>query len=1028
MSFALPGCRSNFSLLWGTAFPEQLVDRAAALGIAHFGLADNDNLYGAIDFARACRDAGINPLIGVRLTTSMGVLHLIAKSYSGYQNLCRLVTARQLQGVITDEQLQCYSHDIVCLAPMNSPFDTLKDIFEANLYLSLKGNEDRRIDEIIDQYSTLPIANPTVSFIEPKDYKLHLLLRAIDSGSLFANLNGVPHDGRACFFPDNNDVTKRFSHLPEAVANGLILARQCQVDFPAHKNLLPDYPDYDGDKAELLRTKALDGLIAKKKTSPPTGKYLSRLEFELAVIKRTGFTDYFLIVSGIVDHCHNKGIPVVGRGSAGGSLVAYSLGITQVDPINEGLYFERFLNEARSDPPDIDLDIDWRRRDDVLEYVYDRYGHDRTAMIATYTRFRGRMAVREVAKAAGFPPDEISRFSKRLPYVDPSQINKAISKMPRSVKLEFDLDRYRPILENAARLDNFPRHLGIHPGGIVITPRPMTDYVALERATKGLVVTQCDMYQAEKLGLIKIDILGQRGQAVIVDCLEHARKTEGKDFTVPDNNPDAYKLLQSGKTIGVFQIESPGLRALLRDILPDELNDITLALALIRPGASDSGMKKVFLDRHHGRETTVYPDDRLEDVLKETHGVFIYQEQVLLCARAVAGFNLPAADMLRRAITKDRKGGKYKKLCQRFLDGAIKTGLPAKKAIEIFKLLSHFAGFGFCKAHAATYGYLAYQSAYFKTHYPAQFMTAVLNNDGGYYPASVYIAETRRLGVEIVPPDINTSGPGESIIDGKMMVGLQRVRNLECETIDQIMAERPFGSFDDFLARVRLSETEAENLIKVGAFDNIAECGPHLLWRLRLRRRHGQKLVRGSSETLREMSRSSIKNHEQGNNGTLDDFFAGQLIVPRAKKLPKLPDFTPFEKYQFEREILGFPSGRHPLTLLPKYDYIAASVLLRKARKSNSPGPTSVSGWLVDIKTIKTREKRETMVFLTCEDLEDTFEVVLFPEKYKEYASLIRRYRFFRIEGEINIDGGNVAIIAETLSPAPTGLEEKPYI
>ena len=1013
MSFAHPGCRSNFSLLWGTAFPERLAARAQEAGIEHLGLADNDNLYGIVDFVTSCRDIGINPLVGVRLTTELGTLHLIAQDYTGYQNLCRLVTARQLDGTVMIHALSTHRDRLICLAPGAAPLDRLKDIFESNLYLSDDGHAGLEIRRRLKELGIKPVADPSVGFINRDDYRLHLLLRAIDSGSLAANLNGVPRERADGFFPTSHDVCRRYRHCPEAIENGLEMAQKCRVVFPERRHLLPEYPDYDGDKSEHLRTKTLEGLLRKK--GRISGKYQARLDFELAVINRMGYTDYFLIVSGIVDHCRKIGIPAVGRGSAAGSLAAFSLDITQVDPISESLYFERFLNEARSDPPDVDLDIDWRRRDDVLEYIYDRYGRDRTAMIATYTRFRARLAVREVAKAAGLDPGEINLLAKRLPHVDPSKIVDAVRRLPAATRSRLNLEQYQAILHDAARLDNFPRHLGIHPGGIVITPTPLTDYVALERATKGLVVTQCDMYQAEKIGLVKIDILGQRGLAVIVDCMQHAKRVEGKDFTIPDKDPKAYELLRSGKTIGVFQIESPGLRALLRDLKPTELNDITLALALIRPGASDSGMKKVFLDRHHGKETTVYPDPRLETILKETHGVFIYQEQVLLCARAIARFNLPAADLLRRAITKERLDGAYKKLCRQFLAGAVKNGVSSEKATEIFKLLSLFAGFGFCKAHAATYAYLAYQSAYFKAHYPARFIQAVLANGGGYYPSSVYIDEARRLGATIAPPDVNRSADDESVQGNTMYVGLQRVRDIERDTVAQILSARPFASFDDFLNRVSLSAAEVESLIKIGAFDSIDSDRHHLLWRLRLGRH-------------RPAARRESGDDPPGSRQPRDaaDIFSGRLMIPRAKQLPSLPSVTPFEKFRYERDLLGFSASSHPLNILPAYDHNPASRIIHDRQYASAA--FHGTAWLVDVKRIKTREKKETMVFLTFEDTEDTFEVVLFPEMYKTYAELIRQYRFFEIRGTINVEGGNVAVIAESLSPAATGLDEKPYL
>ncbi|MEZ5358350.1 MAG: DNA polymerase III subunit alpha [Candidatus Zixiibacteriota bacterium] len=997
MSFALPGCRSSFSLLWGTTPPEKLVETAAKAGIRHLGLADGDNLYGAIDFYYACRDAGINPLVGVRLTTDLGEVHLIAQSFAGYQNLCRLTTRRQLDDSVTADDLARHSADCVCLASPDGELARLKEIFNSHLHISVQGNEYHSVNEIKETYGVLPVANPSVSFLHRDEYDTHTMLRAIDTGALAANLNGTPRDGREAFFPTIDDMRRRYRLMPEAVANGLALADSCRLSFPEKTNILPDFPNIRSDKIETLRRKALEGLRRKRRRI--TGAYQARLDFELSVIHRTGFTDYFLIVSGIVDHCRATGIPVVGRGSAAGSLVAYSLYITEVDPIKEGLYFERFLNEARSDPPDVDLDIDWRRRDDVLDYIYTTYGSDHTAMIASYIRFRSRLAVREIAKASGVSPDEIDRIVKELPRFGMSELSDTACK---------SINEYSDVFAQAARIHELPRHLGIHPGGIVITPRPLTDYVALERATKGIVVTQCDMYQAEKIGLVKIDILGQRGQAVIVDCREHAKKIEGDNFAVPDHDPATEAMLQSGRTIGVFQIESPGLRSVLRDIKPKELNDITLALAVIRPGASDSGMKKIFLDRHHGKIKTEYPDERLVDILRETHGVFIYQEQVLLCARATAGFNLPAADMLRRAITKGRYK-KYEQLHGRFIDGAVKNGLSVHKAGEIMKLLRNFAGYGFCKAHAATYAYLAYQSAYYKAHYPAQFMQAVLNNGGGYYPAYVYINEARRMGVEIKPPDINASEEHETVFDARMYVGISRIKGLERRTIEQIMEKRPFTSFDDFLTRVRLSASEVEALIKVGAFESFAENRPRLLWRLRLRR--GKRQPVGAAFT--------VKGAEDG------DIFAGQLIVPEAKQLPPMPDSTPFDVLQYEKDYLGFSASVHPLKLFPAYKSRTWAEVLHATPEGTR---VTMQAWLVDRKSIKTRESKESMVFLTFEDLYDTFEVVLFPEMYRRYYRIVRQYKYLHIEGTLNREGGNIAIVAEHLTPAPTGLKEREFV
>jgi DNA-directed DNA polymerase III PolC len=993
MSFVLPGCRSNFSLLWGTAFPEELAATAERHGYTHLGLADHNNLYGAVDFVECCLARGIEPLVGVRLDTEAEQLHLIAPTYESYSDLCRLVTYRQLHAPPTLDSLRANAGGLLCLAPAGSDLNLLRDIFGKRLYLAADGTERARTVHAAARLGIKPVADPSVSFVRPSDYRLHLLLRAIDFGKLLDNPEDFTHDRPDSYFPAREQLRCRFALNPAAPGNGRELVDECHFRFPEHKHLLPPFPT-EIDTITLLRRKALDGL--HKKRSEPSASYQARLDFELNVISRTGFTDYFLIVSDIVDYCRENDIPVVGRGSAASSLVAYALFITEVDPITEGLYFERFLNEARSDCPDVDLDIDWRRRDDVLNYVYGRYGSDRVAMIATYTRFRARLAVREVAKAFGFSPDEIDRFTKRLPYGGLDNLERRISTLPAPVRKKLDMSRYRPVFEFAHRLDSFPRHLGIHTGGIVITPTPLTDYVPLEQATKGLVVTQCDMYQAEKLGLVKIDILGQRGFGVIVDSLKFARNARGPEFEIPDGDPATYETLRSGKTVGVFQIESPGLRALLRDLRPTCLDDITLALSLIRPGASESGMKKLFLERFHGEKEIDYPHPLLADILADTYGVFIYQEQVLLAARAVAGFNLPAADLLRRAITKKRLDGRNRNLETRFIDGALANGLDRKKAYEIFNMLGQFAGFGFCKAHAATYAFLAYQSAYLKTHFPAEFMRAVLANGGGYYPAAVYVAEARRMGIEVRPPDVLKSSATETIHDGRLYLGLGRVRSLEAAAIKQIEQGRPFCSFEDFCSRIRLSETELENLIKIGAFDSVDPDRPRLLWRMRLGRTSGA-------------NRESL--------------FAGQTVPPAGKRLPELPRFTALERFIYECQLLELSASVHPLELIPSYNYVPVAQCLPSWEGTH----VTTTGWLSDIKRISTSDKK-TMVFLTCEDLQGTFEVVLFPDRYEKYAELIRSHRYLRITGKVNKEGGNYAFIADRLAPAPTGLDERPYL
>nr|MBN2277170.1 DNA polymerase III subunit alpha [candidate division Zixibacteria bacterium] len=991
MNFALPVCHSSFSLLYGTASPDQLIETAASLGYRAIAMADTNNLYGAYDLYYNSFELGLQVIIGVRLTTALGMVCLLCKNYDGFKNLSRLVTHYQLQQPPTCEILHEYRAHLVCLAEADSPLPQLREIFGDNMYLALTFNQPSKTARRAKETGLCMVACPPVSFLRPEDFDCHRLLRAIAGGFLLDNLPASQTAGRLEFFHPPEWYNRFFETFPEALIESGNLANRCYLAFPERKNILPDI-GLSGDHFEILYETALDGL--RERIIRANGRYQARLEYELSVIKKTGFVDYFLIVREIINFCKSNHIAVVGRGSAAGSLVSYCLGITQVDPVCEGLYFERFLNEARSDCPDIDLDIDWRRRDEVIDFIYRRYGADRVAMMASYIHFQPRLAIRETAKAFGLDPEEIDRLIKKIPHHP--FVNR---RFPESLpdQLPSDLNRFRPFLEAAQSIYGLPRHLSIHAGGVVITPQPLTDYIPLEPAAKGTIVTQGDMYQAEKIGLVKIDILGQRGLAVIADCYQAVREIKGINYNIPENDKKTYDMLQKGKTIGVFQIESPGLRALLKDLRPKVLNDITLALALIRPGASESGMKRIFLDRFHGREKTVYPHPNLAEILKETHGVFIYQEQVILAARLIAGFNLAASDLLRRAITKLRKKSDGDRLTRRFLDGAERNGIDTSTADNILAQLRQFASFGFCKAHAATYGHLAYQSAYFKAHHPALFMTAVLRNGGGYYPPAVYVAEARRLGVTVMPPDINISDIVDTLYDGRIYLGLSRIRELSSAVIKQIKLARPFNSFGQFLSLVEIGERDMESLIRVGFFDSLETSRPRLLWQFRL---------------------NGGKTNAKGGG-----FFNGQALSANPKNLPPLVPFSRYDIFRTEQFILDLNASFHPLTMIEDY-------------QSPPPGQwhhpvdgtaINISGWLADRKRIKTRDG-ESMVFLTFDTLEDTFEVVLFPDTYMKYAELIRKYRYLAIEGQINVDDGNTAIIARKLTPCPTGLKEARYI
>ncbi|MBM4049401.1 MAG: DNA polymerase III subunit alpha, partial [Planctomycetes bacterium] len=606
-----------------------------------------------------------------------------------------------------------------------------------------------------------PVATNNVIFLDPSRYLTHRVLAAIRENILLDDVSDADAAHPEAYFKSPDQMAALFRDLPEALANTIRIADACNLELELGK---PHFPHYDLPPGEspysYLCKLAFDGACERYRPIRP--EVLQRLQYELDVINKLGFPEYFLIVWDIVQFARRNGIPICGRGSAADSLVAYALGITSVDPLKFDLYFERFLNLSRSDCPDIDLDLCWRRRDEVLKYVYEKYGAERVAMIANHNTYQARSAFRDVARVFGLPLGEINSLAAALPYSSVASIRDAIRLFPETRDFPIDREPYKTIVQIAETIDGFPRHLSIHVGGIVIGDKHLTSYLPLERATKGLIITQYDMGPVEELGLVKIDLLGQRSLTVITDTIKALKGNLGIEIdlaSLPDGDPKTVGLLRTGRTIGCFQIESPGMRNLLQMIQAQNIRDVIMALSLIRPGPSGSGMKGHFIRRRLGLEKPSYLAPQLRDVLKDTYGVMLYQEDILKVAEAVAGFTLTEGDELRKAISKKRSPERIRQLATKFMDGARQRGIAEKPAAELWTLITNFANYSYCKAHATTYGHIAYQAVYLKAHYPAEFLAAVLSNRSGFYEPREYVEEARRLGVRILLPDINESGP-----------------------------------------------------------------------------------------------------------------------------------------------------------------------------------------------------------------------------------------------------------------------------
>ncbi len=919
-SFVHLHVHSYYSLLDGCPSPADLARAAAEAGMPALALTDHDALYGAIEFYDACYEAGVRPIVGMELTLDPGdggpdALVLLACDPGGYANLCRLSSALQtqpdreaaLQQGLPVGELAGRTGGLIALS--GGKRSRLEHLLRAGrardaeataaawaerfgrdsfyLELQIQAPEDAEaaaaLTALAGRLGLGTVATNNVHYLMPDGVAQSRLLAAMRT---LQPLDGVP-PRPGLHFALPGEMAATFAAFPEAMANTAAIAQRCRLELPLGQPIFPEIELPAGRApVDQLRALALDG--AERRYGTITETTRARLEHEIASIDGMGYTPLFLIMADIVRHARERGVPINLRGSAVGSLIAYCLGISTVDPIALGLYFERFLNPGRRDPPDIDLDLCSRRRDEVIHYVYHRYGQGRVATICTYARLRARSAWREVAKAYRLPQDRIDAIASQVPRFWHPGMGPQVEEAKDRLLTTADNSHEREALAAAWALDGYPRHLSMHPGGIVISPGPLTDLVPLQLATKGVIITQYDLHGIERLGLVKIDLLGIRALTVVSESIELVQRRQPgfSRETIPEADPTTAEMLAQADTIGCFQMESPGMRRTLRELGTRTLEDVAVTLALYKPGPLRGGLKDAFVRRHRGQEPIRYLHPSLEPILQSTYGVVLYQEQVLRIAHELAGFSLEEADQLRRAIAHLGHGDEMVPLREEFIErvGRV-SGMPQDVAARLWELMFSFAGYGFLKAHAASYAAVAYQTAYLKAHYPAEFMTAVLRNWGGYYPQRVYLGEARRLGLELRPPHVNHSGRRFELdvgpdVQPTLWMGLGQVRELTRKTIAAILKarrERPFESLDDLLRRARPRLQEAENLVKAGALDGLGAGRKALLAELK-DRMPGAPL---------------------------------QLALPWAEA--PVEDYTLAEKLALEVEMLGWPLSAHPL-------------------------------------------------------------------------------------------------------------------
>ncbi len=986
---------SHYSFMWGTADPERICRTARGLGYTRLALTDTDNLCGLWPFLAACRRHGISPVVGTEVTdreTSRRAVCLV-KNREGYANLCRVLSRRhmdpgfELGAALTENGrgLVILTRDPGLLAVWHEAGCCVAGVMPGRPVPA-----GHPLREAARRLGVPVAATPGSFFLLPEEWQVHRLLRAIDGNTSIGRLGAKDLAPSDSWLAPPSEYARRFEVSPEALRAAEKLSERLTFTGPEFGIVLPPWQGGDGEGADAaLRRTAYAG-ARRRYGEKLSGTVVDRLEYELRIIRQMGFSSYFLVVREIVARSPR----ICGRGSGAASLVAYCLEITNVCPVKYNLYFERFLNPGRTDPPDIDVDFAWDERDDVLAWVLERFrGH--AAMVANHITFQPRMAVREVAKVYGIPDGEIGRISKRLPRfwrmeeADEVDMAAVLRERPESRGLDLP-DPWPEILALARRIVGMPRYLSVHSGGVVITPEPIDTYVPIQEAPKGVPIVQWEKDGVETAGLVKIDLLGNRSLGVIRDAVANVRKNGGRvdgRGWLPEEDPATQRQVAAGRTMGCFYIESPAMRLLQEKAAKGDFEHLVIHSSIIRPAANEYIQK--YLARLHGADwDPIHP--LLSSVLEETFGIMVYQEDVSRVAAALAGFSPAEADGLRKILSKKDRVCALRDYYARFREGATALGVSEKQIEEIWGMILSFDGYSFCKPHSASYARVSFQAAWLKTHFPAEFMAAVISNRGGFYSTFAYVSEARRLGLTVLPPDVNCSGIRWSGEGRAIRVGLLSIKGLSADTQSRVVSERdrcPFQGLKDFLRRVEPHEDEAAQLVRCGALDGFSLDGSRaqLTWALAGRR--------------------SVERKKTANMPLFTD------DETREVPPPVLPPDDPTTRLRQEFSALGFLCDRHPMTLF-KESVKGSGRISAKDIRRHVGRTVRIAGWLITGKKVRTR-RGDPMEFLTFEDDTGLVETTFFPDTYERFCHLLDWGRPYLLSGKVDENWGAVTLTVD---------------
>jgi DNA polymerase III subunit alpha len=1010
---------SDFSLLDGACTVKGLVQKAVSSGHNALALTDHGNLCGALNFYKEAKANGIKPIVGCEVYMAPGRmtervrgynhLTLLASNTQGYKNLSRLSSLGFRDGFyykprIDRHILEEYSEGIICLSgclkgPVSVPIvqdkmaeakamaTSLHDIFQDNFYLEIQPNdmeEQHRVNNACIEFSrklNIPLAvTCDVHYLEPQDSEVQDIKICIGSGKTLSAKNRLKIHA-SLYYRSTQEVARLFSHIPEAVLNTRAVAEKVNFEFETGTYYLPKFAPPDGLTQEQYFLKSVE-IGLKKRYGTVEQKQRDRLQIEVDVIRNSGYIAYFLIVADFIQWARDNGIPVgPGRGSAAGSIVAYSLGITNIDPLKYDLLFERFLNPDRVSMPDIDIDFCERGRGRVIEYVRQKYGENCVTQIVTFGTLKAKAVVRDVGRVMEVPLREINQLAKMIPEGPKINLKKAFEMEPRLGEARRNSRVYSELFSYAERLEGLNRHAGKHAAGVVISDVDLLERIPLYKVGQDLA-TQFTMTEVEEVGLLKMDFLGLRTLTVIAHAEKMISERLGETFLVADAPLDdlkTFEMMSRGETRGVFQLESSGFRELIAKVKPDRFEDIIALIALYRPGPLGSGMDKLYVDRKHGREPITYEHDSLEPILKETYGAILYQEQVMRIANLVAGFTMAQADTLRKAMGK-KKVELMDKFKPKFIDGCHElTGMKEETATTIWDKIAFFAEYGFNKSHSAAYGAVTYQTAYLKAHHPCEYMAALLTSFRSNVDKMVeYIEESRRLDIPICAPDIQSGQWEFSVKQGQIIYGLEAIKGVGHGAVEAVMEARkridtPFRSLFHFCEEVdvsRCTKSVIEQLIKAGAFDSFSA--------------HRAQHVAAVEQAVA----IGVKAQKDKNSNQIGLFGGVEEAPEELKKieqtlLPETEEWPTIELLNFEKAALGFYLSSHPLdiekSLLNRYSTHNSVTL-----KESAEGQEVVVGGMVQ--TIRTTidKKGKRMAFLTIEDTVGTVEAILFGSIYED--------------------------------------------